>query len=201
MQNTDLEDFSLSRMILNFSCSVTRFYASLSQHILLSILCQCATHRGFFITVKEKPQMLQRLPLLWVWTCPAPAVDTGISLLWQSLAVGISPFFSYLGCWCQVPAVPPCSHSAGWGSWAGKGSSAILVWLPSAARRATSTMPTWIAAFGKEQTQEPQPKHCFALGTTQLCVAPEPNRTRTVFHWTGKWTLGCVSEMKCSLFG
>lgn len=117
MQNTDLEDFSLSRMILHFFL------------VLLLGLCfpfpahsgvkSCASvsHAGAFsITVKKKPQMLQKFPLLWVWTCPAPAVNKGISLLWQSLAMGVSPFFSYLGCWCgRSQQWPPCSHTDGWG--------------------------------------------------------------------------------------
>lgn len=48
MQNTDLEDFCLSTMILHFSCSVTGFSASLFQHILVSSLVQmCHTQRFF----------------------------------------------------------------------------------------------------------------------------------------------------------
>lgn len=64
-----------------FSCSVTGFYASVSSTFLCQVLCKCATQRGFSITAQKKPQMLQKFPLPWVWTCPAPALDAGISLL------------------------------------------------------------------------------------------------------------------------
>lgn len=73
MQNTDLEDFSLSRMILNFSCSVTRFYASLSQHILLSSLVQMCHTQGFFHHGKGKATDATKAPIAVGLNLPSPS--------------------------------------------------------------------------------------------------------------------------------
>lgn len=116
MQNTELEDFCPPRIIQDnlFFFFYWVLWLTFPAHSALKS-CANVPHTGAFsITVKKKPQMLQKFPLPWVWTCPAPAVDREISLLWQSLAVGVSPFLlsPWLLVW-QVPAVLPVPTQTG----------------------------------------------------------------------------------------
>lgn len=180
-------------------CSDTGFDVPLCQHI--AGLKSCANvhkqvHFFFFyrhIILKKKSQMLQKGLLSWAWTCPAWALAMRTFLSWQSLGVGVFPFFSHLGCRRgrsqQWPSLFP-HRRVGWEGELRNFGLAPLVYRGSqAARRGTqsepSTMRTRIASFGKEQTQEPQLKHCFAVGITQPYTAlplSQSNKTRTIFH-------------------
>lgn len=181
-------------------CSVTGFDVPLCQYIAGLKSCANVHKQVYFdfffyrqIILLKKSQMLQKGLLSWAWTCPAWAVAMRTFLSWQSLGVGVFPFFSYLGRRHgrsqQWPSLFP-HRRVGWeGELRNFGLAPFTYWGSQAARRGTqsepSTMRTRIASFGKEQTQEPQLKHCFAVGITQPYTAlplSQSSKTRTIFH-------------------
>lgn len=199
VENTGLADRCLSRMSPHYFVLLLGSMFLFVSTLLVSSLVLMCTNKFiliFFyrqIILLKKSQMLQKGLLSWAWTCPAWAVAMRTFLSWQSLGVGVFPFFSYLGRRHgrsqQWPSLFP-HRRVGWeGELRNFGLAPFTYWGSQAARRGTqsepSTMRTRIASFGKEQTQEPQLKHCFAVGITQPYAAlplSQSSKTRTIFH-------------------
>lgn len=179
MENTDLEDLCLSRMILHFLLFCYWVLGSFCQHILL-LSCADVLHTGAVYTTAKKVTDATEVIAANGFE-PAHPEQQG----WG--------FFSYGRVWelCLSSAtlaagaagpstVPPHSHTDGWGTGGlGRGAEEFWFGTPWAPRQPgvkegtqpePSTMLTRIASFGKEETQEPQLKHCSAVGITQLCI-------------------------------
>lgn len=170
------------------------FFLVLLLHLMLpfvstfwsQVLCKCATHKGFLHRIKEK--VTDATKVIIAMGLNLPSLSSGYENF--SLVVefrrGSFPFLllPWLLVW-QVPAVAlpiPTQTGGERVGWEGEQRNFGLAPLAhrgsQAARRGMqsepSTMLARIASFGKEETQEPQLKHSFAVGITQLYAAHCP---------------------------
>lgn len=111
-----------------------------------------------------------------------PSLSSGYENFSLEVVFGSGSFLFLLSPWLLVRQVPAVAlpiptqtggERVGWeGELRNSGLAPLAHRGSQAARRGTqlepSTMLTRIASFGKEETQEPQLKHCFAAGITQL---------------------------------
>lgn len=129
MQNTDLEDLHLFRMSLHFFLFCSWVWClPLSAHSGLKSCVNVPHTRAFYIKLKKKSQMLQKLLLPWVWTCPVWVVGMRIFLLWQSLGVGVFSSLTLAAGVAGPSSGPPRSHTDGWGA-GGLGRGAEEFWF------------------------------------------------------------------------
>ena len=157
--------------------------SSLSAHCWSQVLCWCATHKDFLQLYNIKEKVTDATEVVTV-TCPLSAGRRPFPP-WGCLGAGLFPFPSSRGSWCgrSALALPIPAQTGGdrvgWeGEQRNSGLASPVHWGSQAARRGAqsepSTMRTRIASFGKEETQEPQLKRCFAAGITQPYAVHRP---------------------------
>lgn len=145
------------------------------------VSCKCAAHRGFLHQIQEKVTAATKVII--AMGLNLPTLSSGYENFSLVVEFGSGSFLllPWLLVW-QVPAVAlpiPTQTGGERVGWEGElrnfGLAPLAHRGSQAARRGTqsepSTMLTRIASFGKEETQEPQLKLCFAVGITQLYTA------------------------------
>lgn len=156
-------------------------YFPLSAHSALKS-CANVPHKGLLHHIKEVTDATKVIIAIGL---NLPSLSSGYEnfALVVEFGSGSFPFLllPWLLVW-QIPAVAlpiPTQTGGERVGWEGElrnfGLAPLAHQGSQAARRGTqsepSTMLTRIASFGKEETQEPQLKRCFAVGITQLYTA------------------------------